>query len=393
MSEEVKQEPQDEVPGEDEEAASKPSEETGTAEPPSKTPKKKKDPITFWTRMVLLLTLLLAVWYLFAEKHTPYTAQARVRGFVVPITPEVSGIISEVKVGLNEMVEEGDVLVRINPRDFELAVTEAEASLEEAGQSVGSDTAAISVATAQLTETQSQLEYDQRQSNRVSRAATTGAVAKAEADAAASKVNLSEAKVKSAEASLEQARQQLGSEGRNNAQIRRAQAALEDAQLDLARTELKSPGIGGVTNVRLDAGMYAQAGQPLMTFVSDQAVWIEAYLRENSLGRVEAGDRVGIVLDVAAGRVFKGEVVSVGYGVQWGNTDESGDLPRVSAPRDWLRDPQRFPVVIQFLDDEAEGLRREGGQADVIVYTGDNVVWNALGAIKIRVISWLSHVR
>jgi multidrug resistance efflux pump len=202
-----------------------------------------------------------------------------------------------------------------------------------------------------------------------------------------------QSRVTNARAELDKAKEELGQEGAENVRIRAALTALEQARLDLARTELRAPSRGVVTNARIDVGQYATAGQPLMSFVSVRDVWIEAYLRENSLGNIKAADRVDIALDSAPGRVFKGEVASLTYAVKWNNNSAPGDLPTVTAPGGWLRDAQRFPVLIRFVGEVPPGLRREGGQADVIIYTeASNFLFSALGRLWIRLMSLLSYV-
>jgi multidrug resistance efflux pump len=85
-------------------------------------------------------------------------------------------------------------------------------------------------------------------------------------------------------------------------------------------------------------------------------------------------------------------VVSIGYGVETQAAGTLGDLPTISSSSNWLRDAQRFPVVIRFADESARGLRRAGGQADVTIYTGDHVILNALGWLWMRLVSVLSYV-
>jgi multidrug resistance efflux pump len=115
-------------------------------------------------------------------------------------------------------------------------------------------------------------------------------------------------------------------------------------------------------------------------------------MRENCLGNIEVGDRAELTLDVAPGRVFEGDVVSIGYGVATESSSTVGGLPKVEGRRGWLREAQRFPVILRFTDEEAHGFRREGGQASVIVYTGGNFILNGLGGLWIRVSSLLSYV-
>ncbi|MGS0726443.1 HlyD family secretion protein, partial [Shewanella sp. 0m-11] len=84
---------------------------------------------------------------------------------------------------------------------------------------------------------------------------------------------------------------------------------------------------------------------------------------------------------------------SIDYGVDWGQSEQTGKLAQVSGQTGWLRQSQRFPVTIVLPVDEAVGLRRVGGQADVIVYTSDNSIINLFGKFWIRVVSWFSYVR
>jgi multidrug resistance efflux pump len=133
-----------------------------------------------------------------------------------------------------------------------------------------------------------------------------------------------------------------------------------------------------------------------MTFVSGTEVWIEAYLTENNLGRVDIGDSVEVVLDIHPGRVFQGVVASYGGGVSVGGEARAGDLPRPPSASGWMRDPQRFPLRIRLPEyeagDEYDDVRYQvNGQADVIVYTSDNVVINVIGRGWIRLMSLLSY--
>jgi len=118
-----------------------------------------------------------------------------------------------------------------------------------------------------------------------------------------------------------------------------------------------------------------------MTFVADQKMWVEANLTENNLGRIKPGNPVDLVLDVWPGKPLRGSVRSVTYGVTPAEqTSTPGGLPTVQNTRDWLRDAQRFPVVIDF-EDPAEAAQlgaRAGSQVNVTVYTGDHPILNAL---------------
>jgi multidrug resistance efflux pump len=355
----------------------------------------KKDPIRRITRIVLVVCLVVFVWYLLSDRYTPYTDQASVQALVVPIVPRVSGHLTNVNVRLHSIVDEGDPLFQIDQRPYELAVRNAEAAVDNATQQVGAMTATVKSAAGRLGSARAQLDRAQRNYNRTQRILeqNPGALSQADRDRTETALDQAIERAASAEADLERAKQQLGASGPDNAQLRSAIVALEKAQLDLEFTKVYAPTKGAIESFNVDVGHFAAAGQPLASFVSTNDVWIQADMRENNISRVEIGDKVEFVLDVAPGRVFRGTVRSVGYGVSSSGASSRGSLPTVRGSQGWLRDPQRFPVVIGFDRAEVEGLLRAGGQADVIVYTGRRPILNAIGWIHLRVRSLLSYVR
>ncbi len=344
------------------------------------------------TKYVLIVVAILFVWYVVSDRIAPWTDQARVQAYVIPIVPQVSGRVVEVNVVKDQVVEPGDVLLEIDSSDYQLAVETAEAALELAGQEIGAGTATVTTAQAGLVVALTNLEHAETQSARVFELEKKQVMSKAEGDKARAVVKQAKAQVDSARAELEKARQALGVKGEANPRIRSAIADLKKAQLDLSRTTILAPSKGGITNLQVEQGYYASAGAPLMTFIEFDNVWIQANMRENNIANIEQGDEVDIVLDVAPGKVFRGRVSSVGFAVDSASTGEVGGLASVESKSGWLRDAQRFPVIITFDDDSARGLRRLGGQADVLVYTSNNWIINPLGWLHIRLLSWLSYV-
>jgi multidrug resistance efflux pump len=201
-------------------------------------------------------------------------------------------------------------------------------------------------------------------------------------------------KVSRAEADLRKAEEAAGDAGDANAQLRSARAAVEKAELDLERTKIVAPARGVVTDLRADVGNFAQAGAPLMTLIATHYVWISADMTENNLGHLDPGDEAAIVLDVLPGRVLKGRVRSIGGGVGSGQSSPPGTLPSVQNDRDWLRQAQRIPVVVELDRADLQKVRgvRVGGQADVLVFTGKHPLLNLLAAAYIRVLSWFSYL-
>ena len=348
------------------------------------------------TIILLVIIVLLVIWYLVSDRITPYSQVARVKAYVVAVVPDVSGYVEEVPVKKNQLVEPGDTLFQIEKKRFEIAAEEAEAALELAGQDVGADTASISTAVANLTAAQARLDEAKTQGARLFQLEADDLIAKSEADEARRVIKTSQAEVTAAESELERAKQQRGkAESTDNPRLRAAMAALQKARLDLERTTIRSPGQGFVGNLKIDEGTYVNAGEPAMSFITVNEVWVEAYMTENQLSLVENGDKVELTFDAFPGKVFKGKVKSSGVGVSTGKKVDLGDLSTAEKNRGWLRDPQRFPVIISLTDYEID-LQRSGGirinsQADVIVYTGGNFFWNTIGKGWIRLVSWFSY--
>lgn len=357
--------------------------------------KKRMDPARRITLYVLAAVAVVFIWYVVSDRVTPYTAQARVQGLTVPIIPQVSGYLVDVNVRLHDIVQPGDTLIQLDRRQYELAVRNAEAALDAAQQQVGALRATVRSAEGRLGVARAQLDRAQRNWDRVQavQAQNPGALSQADIDRAETGLAQAVERVSSAEADLDRAIQQLGETGPDNPTLRAAEAALEQAQLNLGFTTLRAPSRGGIESFRLDVGQFAAAGQPLAMFVSTHDVWIQADMRENNISNIEPGDRVEFTLDVAPGRIFDGRVSSVGYGVEQKGGESPGALPTVEGAKGWLRDPQRFPVVVRFDVNDVEGLLRVGGQADVIVYTGNHFILNTIGKLRIRLSSLLSYVR
>ena len=355
---------------------------------------KKPDPVRRLTLIVVCVIIVLFVWYVTADRFAPWTDEARVQGYIVPIVAEVSGRVLEVNVDNDQVVKTAESLLRIDPRNYEITARRAQAALDTAGQQVGASAAGVKSAAATVIDSRAQLRKAAQDFDRVENMfrQDPGAVSKAQRVRMRETLAQAKAQVSLAEAELERAKEQLGKEGKDNPALKSAVAALEQAQIDLKRTTIYAPGLGLITNLKIDVGHYAKTGTALMTFVSGTDVWIQANMRENTLGHVKPGNEVDLVLDVAPGRVFKGVVKSIGVGVGQGGAESLGELQTIKSTSGWLRDAQRFAVIIDFADDEAYGLRRAGGQVDVQIYTGDHAILNALGWLWIRFLSILSYV-
>lgn len=356
-------------------------------------PKPAKDPIRKWTLIILILAVLLMIWYLAADRITPYTTQARMHAQVVPIAPEVSGPVTEVAVSNNQIVAAGETLFSVDPGNYEIALNNALANLQTARQGTGASTANVNAAEAALGAARANLRRTEQDVTRLRRIKEQdpGAISDRRLESVESALNVAREQVLGTEAQLESARQNLGETGDKNSHIRQAQTAVDKARLDIEKTTVVAPVDGLVTDVRVEVGKFAAAGSPQLTFVATRNLWLQADFTENNLGNVERGDPAEILFDVFPGRVFEGSVLGMGFGVDVDRT-QLGSLPKINNDREWLRDAQRFPVDIEF-DMALEDKRklRVGAQASVIIYTGDSSILKLIGKLQVRIATLLSY--
>ena len=347
--------------------------------------------------IALALLLILFAYHVLSDRYTPYTSQARVETFLTQVAPEVAGDVLQVYVKDNGPVRKGQLLFRIDPEPYQVAARSAEANLSVAMQAADVSVADVAAAQAQLRKQRVDLSANRQLGGIVTGLVNQKALAETQGIRARAEVAKTEADVTGAEADLEKARANLGAPGMNNPKVKQALAALDQARLDLRNTEVRAPSDGIVTNLRLAAGQYVAPGQPLLSFLESGPRWISADLRENQLGNVRPGQEVTVALDVLPGKLFQGRVNSVGYGVAQGDETPNGQLSTMPKEQGWVRDPQRFPVRILVLPDDAKkagiDVGRSGAQANAIIYTGDNPVMNFLGGVWIKLVALLSYLQ
>ena len=227
------------------------------------------DPVRKWVLIFGAFCLLLLAWYMAADRYTPYTTQARVNAFVVPIAPQVAGEVLSVDVRTNQAVKKGDLLARIDPVRYELAVASAEAQLALTRQNLKVGSSTVEAAAASLDAAKAALVKDTQNEARLKRidADVPGAISQRSLEWASTSRIEGEAQVASAKANLQKAIEGLGPRDEKNPQLLAARAALDKAKLDLQYTRLIAPSDGIVTDLRVDVGNFAATGQPLMTFV------------------------------------------------------------------------------------------------------------------------------
>jgi multidrug resistance efflux pump len=348
--------------------------------------------------VVAALIVASLVWYLASDRYTPYTTQARVQGYVVGVAPQVSGTVVEVNVQNNQRVEPGQVLFRIDTTQYDIALAKARSDYENALRQVDAGDAGVAAARANLRAAEANLVKAQKDSMRLERLYTEdpGTISTRRLEVSRATLDQTKAAVAAAEAGIAQAIESKGgaSDEQTNTILRIARTGVEKAELDLERTTIKASTRGVITDLRTELGVFAGAGAPVMTLVSFQDVWIQAEFTENNLGHMKAGTPVEILFDVMPGKVFTGQVDNIGLGISATQQPPPGTLPSISNSRDWLRQAQRFPVIIRFAPDQVPELidqLRVGGQASVIAYSEEAWLTQMLGKVYVRLMSILAY--
>lgn len=368
-----------------------------TDAPPPATQAAGAQPVRKIVQVTLGVLLALFLYHLFVDRITPYTSQASIDTFLVQVAPQVSGPVVAVGVRDNHQVKKGQVLFRIDPLPFQIALRAAQANLAVAAQGADASAADVRVADAQLRRQRVDLAASQQLGRIVLDLSAKRALSETSAIRARADIDKTRAELTRAEAEAERARIRLGEAGNDNAQVRQARAAMEQAQLDLRNSTVVAPADGAVTNLRLSAGQFASRGQPVLSFIAAGPRWLTAAMRENQLGNIASGNRAYVVFDDRPGRVFPARVESIGWGIAQGGEAPTGQLPDVAAPSGWLREPQRFPVriVLDPPTDASDKLPpgRSGAQANVVVLTRERSLMNPLARVWIWMIAKLSYLQ
>jgi membrane fusion protein, multidrug efflux system len=315
----------------------------------------------------LLIAAGVAYFWLTSGRYVA-TDNAYVQQDVVSISPDVSGRIVEVRVRENQRVRAGDVLFVIDPEPYRLALAQADAQLAAARVQVSTQATDIGGAAADIASANADIELAQSTYDRQAALMKRGFTTRAALDAARHEVTAARARLAEAQASAARARSQLGSgtgNGGSPAAIQAAMAARAKAQYDLARTVVRAPAAGVVSQTgRLQVGSITPSGVPAVSLVRSDNIWIEANYKETDLDHMAVGQPVEIELDAYPDLEVRGQVHSIGAGTG----SEFSVLPAQNASGNWVKVTQRVPVRIAIEGRPARPLIA-GLSADVTVDT------------------------
>lgn len=303
---------------------------------------------------------LLILLGIFAAIHSTYfqsTDDAFVEGRLITVAPRVSGPAIQLLVDDNDEVKAGDLLVEIDPADYEVKLKEAEAKLAQAKaelnvteKEVEKGEANVNQSFEDISSTESKLDFAQKDHKRYTAMYKAGIVSKQDFENSKTKLEVSLADNKAATERSQAAKHALASNQAKtesmNANIQRLEAEVEQAKLNLKYTKIYAPQSGKVSARSVEKGNYLQVGQPLMQIVPKE-VWVVANFKEIQLTNMKEHQPVSIKIDTYPNKRFKGEVQSI----QRATGAKSSLFPPENAVGSYVKIVQRVPVKIIFKED------------------------------------------
>lgn len=327
----------------------------------------KRRLLVFLILVLLIALAFLAHWY-FKGRFYESTDNAYVQGEITRVSSQLSARIDEVLVQDNQHVAKGDLLVRLEPDDFRLAVERARAALDtreaeriQAESRLTQQSSLIAAGQAQVAANQATLGRAALDLNRAQALRKPGFVSEERVTTLSAESNVARSQVSKAQADLQGQRQQINALTaeikRLDAQIANARADLAQAQLNLKRSEIHAPISGMIGQRAARNGQVVQAGAYLLSIVPDEAIWIQANFKETQIGHMQPGQKAELLFDSYPDSPIEARVDSLfaASGAQFSL------LPPDNATGNFTKVVQRIPVKLTFAtDNPLQGRIRPG---------------------------------
>lgn len=300
------------------------------------------------TRTIVMLIvpailILGGIYYYLTSGGSVSTDDAQVKQDVVSVSPQVNGQVVAVFVRNGSHVNRGDLLYRIDPQPYEVALEQAQAALATAQlQTTQLKTQAAGTG-ADIVGSEANLRIKQNAFARQAQLMRQGFTTRADYDTAFNDVKTAQQQLEDAKARAENAKAAIAPG--QQPQVAQAQAAVDKAKLDLGRTDVRATMDGVIANAdKLQVGQMAVEGVGMISLVHNASAWVEANFKEKDLARMAPGQRATIEVDAYGGEKFPAHVQSIGAGTG----SEFSLLPAQNANGNWVKVTQRVPVRISF---------------------------------------------
>ena len=320
--------------------------------------------------MVLIPLLIIAAGsylYLTSGRYVS-TEDAYVQADKVMIAPEVDGRITTVAVQANQPVQTGDLLFRIDPAPFQIAVAKARANLALIRQQIDALRADYQQKRVALRKAHNDIDFFQREYQRDQRLAQNHNVSESALDQARHNLDGARLQAASVQHQLQQTLAQLGGDpnlsDQNLPQYQQAQAALDQARLDLAHTRIKAPADGTIGRLAIQTGDYIKSGEAALALVT-RRYYVEANLKETDLTHVATGQQATVELDAYPDHIWPARVSSLSPATG----AEFSLLPAQNATGNWVKVVQRIPIRLQLMPAPGAPALRAGMSVSVSIDT------------------------
>jgi membrane fusion protein (multidrug efflux system) len=301
--------------------------------------------------LILFLFVGVGVWYWHHIHTFVSTDDAYVNGYVGVISPRVPGRVARILVDNNQLVKPGQLLVTLEPQDYQAALAQAEGNLGRLRQDMAENYVKVSTARAKLTEAEANFKLAGTDQVRYSALYQRRTVPKQTLDNVNTRYRVNQALVERYQQELKQALAAIGGSTAlpidEQPVIKEAQARQEQARLNLQYTKITAKITGYITRRQVEVGNWVQPGQPLMMLVplKTTQLWIQANYKETELTHVYLGQPAEVSVDTYPGVKFRGRVDSI----MAGTGSAFSLLPPENATGNWVKVVQRIPVKITLL--------------------------------------------
>jgi membrane fusion protein, multidrug efflux system len=316
---------------------------------------------------VLVIVGALIFW-LQGGRHMS-TENAFVKADIAQIASEVPGRIMELRIHDHSAVAAGDVLLRLDPSTYQLALAKAEAEVDSARASVEQMKANLREIRAEAREAENKLEYLRTQARRQRELSGRGVASVAKLEQSNSEEQEGEDRLGVLHQRIARVEAALGGKPDRQtdefAAVREKIALRDRAALDLSYTEIKAPKSGVVVNFRLQLGEQVKPQTPLFALVTDRRPWLEANFKETELTHVKVGQKAKVVLDMHPDVTWDAVVESISPATG----AEFAVLPAQNASGNWVKVVQRLPVRLRLIEQPGEPPLRAGMTAYVSIDT------------------------